>query len=174
MVQTEQIGTRGDDAAWVRDRPHIPGYGVPDDGETVLAWTDVADRLAGAKNYWICTARDGRPHAVPVWAAFIGDTIYFGAGPRSKRNIADNPRVSVHLESADQVVIAEGVVSVIQSPDPELSRAIDDQYAGKYDWRPSDDGGDPVGKGWFALTPTRVFAWTSFPADATRWTRTPA
>lgn len=113
----------------------------------------------------------GGSRALPVWAAFVNDTIYFGARPRSKRNLAGNPAVSIHLESRDQVVIAEGRAELVHGPDPALSKAIDDQYAGKYDWRPSEEGGTPVGEGWFALRPRRIIAWTSFPTDCTRWTR---
>lgn len=160
------------DETWVKSRPVMPGYGVPETDEGMLALADVRERLATAKNYWICTATDnGRPHAVPVWAAFLDDTLYFGVGPRSKQNLIRNAAVSIHLESADKVVIAEGRVEQVNDPAPSLSRAIDDHYAGKYEWRPSDDGGEPVGTGWFALAPTRIIAWTSFPADATRWTR---
>ncbi len=159
-------------AGWKRDRPQMPGYGVPETDEGMLAFSDIRERLATAKNYWICTATStGTPHAVPVWAAFVNDTIYFGAGPRSKRNLTSNPAVSIHLESADQVVIAEGIAEPLHGPDPEISKAIDDHYASKYDWRPGDDGETPGGDGWFALLPRRIIAWTTFPADATRWTR---
>jgi hypothetical protein len=167
-------GTNGgvERVEWKRDRPQMPGYGVPDTEDGLLDLAAVRERLTAAKNYWICTASsDGVPHAVPVWAACVNDTIYFGAGPRSTRNLLANPAVTVHLESADEVVITQGVVERVHDPAPALSKAIDDQYAEKYDWRPSSESETPVGDGSFALLPQRIIAWTSFPADATRWTR---
>ncbi|HWV35200.1 MAG TPA: pyridoxamine 5'-phosphate oxidase family protein [Thermomicrobiales bacterium] len=172
MTTTERNDQERLAGDWLRDRPRMPGYGIPESTDGMLSWTEVAERLASAPNYWISTATpDGMPHAVPVWGAFLDDTLYFDVGPRSKRNLLANPRVSVHLESAQQVVIVEGVVDHMHDPDPALSQAIDDQYGEKYDWRPSGEEGERAGEGWFSLTPDRVIAWTSFPADATRWTR---
>ena len=151
----------------------MAGYGVPDNLEGTLEWSAVVERVTAARNYWVCTASsDGVPHAVPVWGAFLDDTLYFGVGPRSARNLANNPRVSIHLESATEVVILEGSVTTLRNPDPRLSKQLDDTLADKYDYRPSGESDDPVGDGWFILAPTRVIAWIEFPADATRWTRT--
>ncbi len=158
---------------WIKDRPRMAGYGVPDNLDGTLEWSAVVERVTAAKNYWICTASsDGAPHAVPVWGAFLDDTLYFGVGPRSARNLASNPRVSVHLESGTEVVILEGSVTTLRDPDPGLSKQLDDTLADKYDYRPSSESDDPVGDGWFILAPSRVIAWAEFPADATRWTRT--
>jgi len=158
--------------AWIQDRPAIPGYGVPESADGMLDLDAVREKLATAQNYWIASASgEGRPHAVPVWAAWIDDALLFGGGPRTARNLKANPWTSVHLESATEVVIVEGPVTEMDEPDPALSQAIDDQYGGKYDWRPSGDGDRPVGKGWFRLDPVRIIAWTQFPADSTRWTR---
>ena len=157
---------------WRKDRPNIPDYGVPDGMDGTLEWTTVRDLIAGSKNYWVCTASaDGRPHAVPVWGAYLDGTLYFGAGPRSSRNLERNPRISIHLESGTEVVILEGAATRLHNPDAALSKALDDQMADKYEWRPSSEGDQPVGEGWRVLDPDRIIAWTSFPADATRWTR---
>ncbi len=152
-------------------RPLIPGYGVPEDEEGVLPWSHATERLERARNYWIGTAgKDGRPHAVPVWGAWLEGALYFGVGPRSSANLAANPQVVVHLESGDDVVILEGVVEVVESPEPSLSRALDDAFAEKYDWRPSSEGDQAVGTGMYVLRPRVAYAWSQFPADATRWT----
>jgi nitroimidazol reductase NimA-like FMN-containing flavoprotein (pyridoxamine 5'-phosphate oxidase superfamily) len=151
-------------------RPLIPGYGVPESNEGLLPWEHVTSRLAAAKNVWVSTVdTSGQPHAVPVWAVWIDGTLYFSAGPRSARNIAANPKVNVHLEDGSDVVILEGSASVIQGPAPELSKAMDDAFAAKYDYRPSSEGTESVGEGFFALRPRVVYAWTAFPTDATRW-----
>lgn len=154
----------------VAQRPHIPGYGVPESDEGMLPWSDVVVRLEQAKNYWVATAsRDGNPHAVPVWGAWIDGALYFGVGPRSSRNISANPQVSIHLESGDQVVIVEGRIEQLTNVDPALSRDLDETFAMKYDWRPSDEG-VTAGEGSLVFRPSTAYAWTSFPGDATRWT----
>lgn len=168
----ERVPETAEPAGWVRDRPHMPGYGVPEDNGELLDWSEIAARLAAAKIYWVCSATsDGVPHAVPVWGAFVDRMLYFGAGPRTSRNLARNPRLTIHLESGDEVVIAEGRASVVHDPGEALVQAIDDQCAAKYDWRPSTEGDGRVAEGWWQITPTKVLAWTAFPANATRWTR---
>jgi len=147
----------------VADRPSIPGYGVPETTEGTLPWSHAVERLERAKNYWIGTASaDGRPHAVPVWAAWLDGALYFGVGPRSMRNIAANPRVTVHLESGDDVVIVEGDVEPFADPDGTIFPRLADAMAVKYDYRPDEPGG-------YVLRPRAAYAWSSFPADATRW-----
>lgn len=154
----------------VASRPRMEGYGVPERDEGMLSWRHVTERLEESRNYWVGTAgADGRPHAVPVWGAWDGDALYFGGGPRTARNLAANPQVAVHLESGDDVVMLEGAVEVIANPDPSLSARLDDAFATKYDWRPSEEGGGAVGEGMYVLRPRVVFAWTRFPEDATRW-----
>jgi hypothetical protein len=147
----------------VADRPSIPGYGVPETTEGILPWSHATERLEQAKNYWIVTASaTGRPHAVPVWAAWVDDVLYIGAGPRSSRNIEANPQVSVHLESGDDVVIIEGSVEPFADPDGTIFPRFADAMAAKYDYRPDEPGG-------YVLRPRAAYAWSSFPANATRW-----
>ena len=87
------------------------GYGVPETEEGLLPWSWATARLEAALNYWFATTRpDGRPHAMPAWAVWLDDSLYFEGSPatRRARNLAENPQVSVHLESGDEVVILEG------------------------------------------------------------------
>jgi hypothetical protein len=165
----------GESGELIVGRPLIPGYGVPESDEGMLAWSHVTGRLEQARNYWICTAGpDGQPHAVPVWGAWLDGALYFGVGPRSARNLTTNPKVAVHLESGDDVVILEGSVGQMQGPDPALSQRLDDAMADKYGWRPSEEGAEEaVGEGWYVLHPRTVYAWASFPQDATRWKLAP-
>jgi hypothetical protein len=145
------------------DRPSIPGYGVPETTEGILPWSHATERLARAKNYWVGTAnREGKPHAVPVWGAWLDGALYFGAGPRSTRNLEANPRVTVHLESGDDVVILEGNVEPFADPGESLFARLADAMAAKYDYRPDEPSG-------YVLRPRVAYAWSSFPADATRW-----
>jgi nitroimidazol reductase NimA-like FMN-containing flavoprotein (pyridoxamine 5'-phosphate oxidase superfamily) len=78
-----------------------------------LPWGWAEERLASSRNYWIATARaGGSPHAMPVWGVWIDDAVVFGTSARSRkgRNLTRDPRVVVHLESGDEVVVLEGEV----------------------------------------------------------------
>ncbi len=149
-------------------RPHMPAdYGVPATTDGLLPWSYVVERLTAARNYWIGTARpDGRPHAVPTWGVWVDDTLFFGGSPETRwaRNLAANPGVSVHLESADEVVILEGSVIKLTetNADPALLTRLDDAYEAKYNMR--------HGTPFWRLRPTLVLAWRDFFKTATRWT----
>jgi hypothetical protein len=151
-------------------RPVMPGYGVPESNEGTLPWSHVEARMTEAKNYWVATVGpDGQPHAVPVWGIWVDGGLYFGIGPRSSRNIAANPLASIHLENGDQAVILEGRIRTLSNVDSAFSKQLDDATAEKYDWRPSDEG-EPPGEGTLMFRPHTVYAWISFPSDATKWT----
>jgi hypothetical protein len=146
------------------DRPSIPGYGVPENNDGMLDWGHVEERLSAAKNYWVVTSgTDGQPHAVPVWALWVEGALYFDAGPRSQRNLAANPKVSIHLESGDDVVILEGTAEKAADPDGALTPRFIAAMTEKYDYAPE-------GISTFILRPRKALAWSSFPANATRWT----
>lgn len=178
MQEHPATGRRRDVAAEPKaSRPHVPGYGIPESEDGLLPWGHVHQRLERARNYWVCTASaDGRPHAIPIWGAWTDQRVFFEGGRHTRwaRNLALNPRVAVHLESGDDVVILEGIVDHIFRPDRALFRRIDAQYASKYDYKPSnnlkspDDEPFPEGGLW-AVRPQLVLAWTKFPTDMTRF-----
>jgi hypothetical protein len=148
------------------DRPFIghPEYGIPTSTKGLLPWREVIDRFETEPNYWICTTSPtGKPHVRPAWGVMVDDTIYFGGGPNTRwsRNLAANRFVAVHLESASQVVVAEGRVDRISDPDDPRLRAADDAYEVKYKMR----HGPPM----WVLNPEVVIAWSNFPKDATRF-----
>lgn len=144
-------------------RPRMPeSYGVPESDEGMLSWDFVSRRMGEARNYWLSTVRpDGRPHAVPVWGVWVYETFHFGGGgtTRKARNLAANPNVVAHCESGEEVVILEGVAEEVT--DPSVQERLDDAYEAKYGIR----HGTPV----WAVQPSLVHAWSSFPVDATRW-----
>lgn len=155
-------------------RPLLPrDYGVPQSEEGLLPWAHVTERLAAAKNYWICTTRpDGRPHATPIWGVFFEGRIYFDGSPETRRgkNLAANPAITVHLESGDYVVIVEGTTEQITPPDRAFAERLAATYAAKY----ADKGYSPGPETWdggglYRVTHQTVLAWTTFPADMTRW-----
>ena len=150
----------------VAGRPFIahPEYGVPDHHEGLIEWGWVVDRLASERNYWVATVTaHGAPMARPVWGVVVDGTICFGGGPKTKwsRNLERDPRVSLHLESGTEVVIAEGSVQRLTDADDPRLTAIDDAYEAKYEMR----HGPPV----WLLRPAVVLAWRDFPKDMTRF-----
>ncbi|MBK8988960.1 MAG: pyridoxamine 5'-phosphate oxidase family protein [Chloroflexi bacterium] len=152
-------------------RPHMPGYGLAESQDGLVSWQDVSQKMALARNYWVCTTRpDGRPHAAPVWGLWLNETFYFGTGHSSVkgRNLAHNPAISLHLESGDDVVILEGDVSPVT--DPALLRLIYELYGQKYGMDMSasaEDAANPT----YGLRPAAAFAWLEqdFPNTATRF-----
>jgi PPOX class probable F420-dependent enzyme len=138
-----------------------------------LEWNQVEQRLSQARHYWLCTVRpDGRPHAVPKWGVWLQGRFYFDGSPQTRhaRNLAHNPKVTLHLESGEEVVIVEGNGSEIAKPDPALAQQIAAAYTQKY----QPDGYAPQPDQWnegglFVITPRVVLAWTKFTDDPTRF-----
>ena len=93
------------------DLPPLGTY-IPAD----IPWAEVQARVAAAADYWLCTVRpDGRPHAVPIWGAWLDEAFYFYTEPQTQKvkNLTAQPEVVVHLESAADVVIVEGPVQEV-------------------------------------------------------------
>ncbi|MDF1499872.1 MAG: pyridoxamine 5'-phosphate oxidase family protein [Anaerolineales bacterium] len=147
-------------------RPAIPeSYGISKQQSGLLDWHSVERRLIDARNYWLATASTaGRPHVAPIWGLWFQGDFYFATDPASRkaRNLAENPRANLHLESGDEVVIVEGAVSVL--PDRQLSAMLNRLYLEKY---AVDLAGSPI----HHLLPEKVLAWeeADFPNTATRW-----
>jgi len=150
------------------------GYGVPETDEGLLPWAWAVERLEAARNYWFSTTRsDSRPHAMPAWAVWLDETLYFEGSPETRRarNLATNPALSVHLESGDEVVILEGVSEVAGVPErplaERLAAAFTAKYAASHDYRPAADQWDKGGL--WMLRPRVAFGWKDFPGSVTRW-----
>lgn len=160
----------------VASRPTLPeGYGIPHSREGMLPWSHVGTLMEGALNYWVGTVRpDRRPHAVPIWGAWLADTFYFEGSPETRRgrNISANPAVVVHIERGDDVVIIEGDAEEIKQPDPALAQRIAAAFSAKYqpafNYAPTPESWNEGGL--YRVHPRRVLAWNSFPTTATRWT----
>ena len=70
--------------------------------------------------YWLGTTRpDGRPHSIPVWGFWVDGDLCFGTARSSRKaqNLAQNAAVSIHLDSGDDTVLAEG-----ESANPVVAR----------------------------------------------------
>ena len=157
-------------------RPSMPeSYGLASESEgEILPWAWAEERLTQSRNYWIVTVRpDGRPHAMPVWGAWVDGVFYFGTGNDSRkgRNIAADPRAVVHLESGDEVVVLEGVMEEVT--DAEGIRAFEEGFNPKYGFEGDSEEVDLVELGAvvYRMSPQVAFGWTeaTFPQNATRW-----
>jgi hypothetical protein len=150
-----------------RSRPHIEGYGIPKTKKGMLEWSAISQRLAEAQTYWIATVTpDGRPHTIPTWGVWLDDVFYFGGGlqTRHMRNIAQNPAMTLHLESGTDAVIVEG--DVVRVEDREEIQRSDRAGKVKYGMGTGGDTGtEPV----FAMHPRKAFAWIGGLGSATRW-----
>ena len=131
----------------------------------MLLWSVVSERIAQARNYWVGTVDPhAQPHAVPIWGIWTDNSLFFDGAPsvRWVRNLEANPKVVVHLESGNDVVILEGTVTRLPRLDaavlPRVAAASEAKYGGAFEDR-----------GCLVLHPKVVYAWTIFPADATRF-----
>jgi hypothetical protein len=68
---------------------------------------------------------------MPVWGLWMDGRFIFSTDPatRKARNFQANPRVVIHLESADDVVVLEGSVEVVK--DAEWLTTLNKAYAAK-------------------------------------------
>jgi hypothetical protein len=148
-------------------RARLPaGYRRPADPARLLPWRYAQERLERAQHYWICTASlTGRPHAVPLWGAWVDNRLYFEGSEATRwgRNLVANPWLSVHLESGREVVIVEGPVTDVDDVGAALAERVAAAYAAKY------DGYRTGGHGFFILSPRVALGWSQFPHDLTRW-----
>ena len=154
------------------DRPHVPGYGIPETLDAVLSWSWAEERLERAIVYWLATTGiDGAPHLIPIWGAWVDGRWYVEGGPtRWQRNLRENPRMAIHIEVGDEVVIVEGAATELVAPAAPLSDAILAGFA-KYkaakDYEASADNWTEGGL--WELRPVKAFAWSVFPHDMTRF-----
>lgn len=159
-----------------RSRPNLGATGQLDYDSGMLSWEFVESRMREALNFWIASAGiDGRPHAVPIWGAWLDDVFYFVGVGRKIRNLRANPQAVVHLESGDEVVLIEGRFEEVCHPGRELLQQVDEEFIRKYlTYRPSEQLNNK-GKsefppeGLFAVYPQLVIAWSGMASDATRW-----
>ncbi|MGH2351984.1 MAG: pyridoxamine 5'-phosphate oxidase family protein [Chloroflexota bacterium] len=169
MTKQRESDTRPEPKA---SRPVMPnGYGLPETDEGLLPWSWAVEQLEQARNYWFCTTRpDGRPHAVPAWAAWLDGALYFDGSPETRRarNLAANPAITVHLESGDEVVILDGEAHEAGKPERAFAERLAAAFAAKYgDYRPSPDQWDEGGL--WLMRPHVALGWSEFPKNATRW-----
>ena len=104
----------------------------------------VQSRLKKEPIIWLATSRTDRPHAVPVWFWWDGESILVYSLPGQKvRDIEANANVALHLNtdaSGDDVVRIEGTARLVPRQPPAYRvPAYVRKYAKKikgYDWTP--------------------------------------
>lgn len=144
-------------------RPSFPARKEP--GETgapsrdleEMPWSNVTERLARAKHYWLVTVGlRGTPHVIPVDAIWHDDRLYFASSAKTAtaRNVIRDPRVVAHLEDARAVVIIEGLAERCDAT--LLPSAIPELYAQKHG--PRLNPADPE-MPFFLIRPSAVWTW---------------
>ena len=156
------------------DRPYMPGYGIkgPSEGTGLLPWAWATERLASARNYWLSTTTPaGAPHAMPVWAVWLDDRLWFSSslGSRKIRNLTADPRCTLTTENADDPVIVEGTGEIITALEPRV-RFLTASNA-KYQMTLEIDFLDPEVNATVAVRPLRAFGMVhgDFTGSPTRW-----
>jgi PPOX class probable F420-dependent enzyme len=89
--------------------------------------------LREEKIAWLTTVRsDGQPQSVPVWFLWDGESLLIYSQPdrRKLKNVGENPRVGLHLNSNDRggdVVRAEGTAEILDDfpPASEVGEYVD-------------------------------------------------
>lgn len=148
----------------------MPGYGIagPTEGRGLLPWSWAEEQLATAQRYWVVSVgEDGRPHAMPVWAVWLEQALWFSTGGRSRkaRNLRADPRCVVHTDGEDPLVV-EGLAEV--AADDEAIERMLGAYNAKYPMEPPDLAENPI----FRVRPRWVFGLIEreFATTPTRWT----
>lgn len=127
-------------------------------------WRRASKLLKQARNYWIgTTGPGGRPHSAPVWGVWLDNMLYFSTGEESRkgRNIAKNPRVTVHPELDNEAVILQGSAKRITQA--AKLRPVWKAYDAKYDWHVE-------GYPFYELRPSVAYSFKEdLPNTGTRW-----
>jgi PPOX class probable F420-dependent enzyme len=152
----------------------MPGYGIlgPDAGTGLLPWSWALERIAAARNFWVSTVTpEGGPHAMPVWAVWDDDALWFSTSVRSRkaRNLAHDPRVVITTEDALDPVVIEGRAEVITDP-AAIARFLGLSNA-KYNVDYQLDFLDPAVNATIVVRPERAFGLlqSDFSGSPTRW-----
>jgi general stress protein 26 len=136
-----------------------------------LPWAQARAQLTAARKYWLASLYpDGRIHIMPVWGVWLDDALYFVTNITSRKgiNIAANPNIAVHLDSAGDLVSLNGVVEMLT--DPELINRVADLYQAKYKRRFETNSANTDDR-YYRVTPHLAFTWqeSDLGGTMTRW-----
>ena len=140
-----------------------------------MTWAEVAGRLSAARTYWMgTTSRSGAPHAAPVWGVVARETLYLYSERSTVKahNLAADPRVVIHLESGEDVLIVHGAAEDLGTPAevPSVVEALSAKYTRPEDRQYLPDA-DPDFDVVYALRPRSALAWRldDYAASQRRW-----
>ena len=143
--------------------------------DATMSWAEVSERLAAARTYWLdTTLPSGAPHAAPVWGVVTGGTLYLYTERSTvkARNLATDPRVVIHLESGEDVLIVRGTAEDLGPPAqvPAVVTALSAKYTRPED-RPYLPAADPDFDVVYAIRPRSAMAWrmSDYFASQRRW-----
>jgi len=154
-------------------RPHMPGYGIVPAGEGsgLLPWSWAEHRLTVSHDYWLATVQsDGRPHVMPVWGVWDGESLWFSSGPESRkaRNLSRDPRATITTDDPKEPVVVDGTVTRVS--DETGNRRFAELVNAKYETDYSVDFF--LVNACFRLCPVWAFGLmqADFSGSPTRWT----
>ena len=140
-----------------------------------MDWSEVAGLLAPWRNYWLCTAGEELgPHAAPVWGVLVDHVLHFytETGTVKARNLAADPRVMVHSESGDEVLIVRGTARRLGRPadHPRLVEAFAAKYTAAGDAQYLPAATDQLNE-LYAVRPSSAMAWSldAYDGSQRRW-----
>jgi len=165
---------------WIEPSAHlVEEFSDPD--ATALPWSRVVGVLESSEMFWLSTVRrDGRPHVAPLPAMWLDRKLHFctGAHEQKAKNIAANPHcvlttgTSAFRSGLD--VVVEGTVERVT--DNEILARLAQLWRYKIDWVFEVGDGvflDTEGAGHaalvFAVTPSKILAFTKAPYSQTRY-----
>jgi hypothetical protein len=111
----------------------------------------------------VSVRRDGFPQARPLWGVWLDGALYLSVGHAGlQRAASPEGQVTVHVDSAVDVVILEGKIDRTPKNDASVRRA-GEAYAAKYEY-----SADFVN---FVMRPRIAYGWRAEDVKtATRWT----
>jgi general stress protein 26 len=165
--------TNGEPAAQL-----VEEFSDPD--ATALPWAEVVGVLESAEMFWLSTVRrDGRPHVAPLPAMWLNGKLHFctGGHEQKAKNIAANPGcvlttgTSSYRSGID--VVVEGTAERVS--DNSVLARLARLWKDKIDWvfEVGDgvflDTNSPGAALVFAVTPSKILAFTKAPYSQTRY-----
>lgn len=151
----------------------MPGYGVVDDGDGMLAWSVAEERLTSSHEYWITTTWPGHgPHLMPVWGVWHQGAVWFASsiGSRKVANLTRSPRCSMATDDPQEPVVIEGTGRIVGDADEiaTFAELMGAKYG--YDYEPGFF--DPAVNATVEVRPSWAMALTEedFTESPTRWT----
>ena len=119
-----------------------------DDSRPEINWSDAQRRLGNGRTYWLATVRDdGRPHAMPLLAVWVDESLHFcaGAGTSKAKNLARQAACVISTTVSDMDLVLEG--EAVRVDDAARVKRVADEYRRKYGWDADPRGSALHGEG---------------------------